>query len=1383
MPLRGGRPSFSHPLMDRNPLYYFRQLPFWVQTQILTVATAAVVGFGLKYDWTVALVVAAWIVGIVVVLGGFYAALRYFNARRATAFGGEINQQNTLTPRAISDPAKQARLDDLRRNFNGGLARFQAVGKDLYKLPWYVIVGEPGAGKTEAIRHSGVGFPPGMQDELQGVGGTINMNWWFTNQAVILDTAGRLLFEEVEPGSTNEWREFLDLLKKYRPNCPVNGLFLALPADSLIREGTADLERKAGRIARQLEVIQRQFDLRFPVFVVITKCDLLNGFREFFENLDDPSAKNQMIGWSNPDPLDTPFRTELIDAHIETSLARLRRRRLALLADPVALAGAQARRLDEVDRLYALPQSLALLAPRLRRYLEIIFTANEWSAKPLFLRGIYFTSSLREGSALDQELAEAIGVGVDQLPEGRAWDREETYFLRDVFLEKGFREKGLVTRASNTRQLLRKRQALVFGAGFAAVALLALVSIFAQGALQRSIARQGGYWLRAADGWQEGNRWQPALSPGTVPEAKAAYAADAPVGPGERANTHLLFNSGDETLTQFQADLRELAATPLEVSWIFRPLASFGVGIDDDRRRAQRVVFEDSVEKPLLDAARARMVAGPPGPPAEEDGALLALVRFEAAVARKAPVDGDGGEHWNERFLAPLLPYASGKTPGDDTRPLASIASWTYSRDGSREAWAPEWLSGGANLGANKPIAAGLDRLAARVRRTIQDQATRVAQLGELADLAKAFRDKETELHAAVTSREALEKIDVRVFTISGFRDELAPASGTLKDAKGALDRKVAEMEGNPNLYEKAFLLRASYERGVRELGACEEQVRALLAECEPFAPHATGDRVNGVIDQMYGNQATAARAAVDAFNKTPRNALFTGAAEKLRPLLPEIETARTQNAPDAPTLKTWQEFDTNFLEPYTDGRRLYAVRWDEYLAADSVGPAGNGYASSLPLIGAGWKPLQEIFARTAAMRADVNAYQRGLKERYGVIVGYILNRVERFHGLQFPQAYLAQVRGQGEVAGQVPDDLHDRAGPQRAHARATRRGRAGVAPDRGRPAIARARAAAVAQRGDGGAQRLRAQARALAGGGAIAHARRRHARGGGRHAALGRDAAAAFERVLQRAGNLALHRTARRHVPPRPTGDRRRARTHPQRRARRRAVGPVRNAGPLPLPFLQDGGRSHRRGPQLRGQLHGGAHDPGAVRHGAAGGRVVGRAGVTGRATHALGAAPIPDAAAIAQRMAHARQPGDRRLTLKRANDDERVFRTVPARRRARQRLAAAAGRGRGQGAAASGVRGGVRQASRLGRPPRRHQPANRNAGAGAAGPIRRGDRRPAQRRGLGQSARRGAPARVRARLPVAARGRGGDAGGAGCGVRPTARAGGATRWCCARR
>ncbi len=145
---------------------------------------------------------------LLAVITGIYFAWKAFNQKQQNKqFGGDISQHSSATPRGVSDPGQRARLDDMRKKFQSGIEAYKSRGKDLYKLPWYAIVGEPGSGKTEAVRHSNVGFPPGMQDEFQGVGGTINMNWWFTNHAVLLDTAGRLMFEEVKPGETSEWKD------------------------------------------------------------------------------------------------------------------------------------------------------------------------------------------------------------------------------------------------------------------------------------------------------------------------------------------------------------------------------------------------------------------------------------------------------------------------------------------------------------------------------------------------------------------------------------------------------------------------------------------------------------------------------------------------------------------------------------------------------------------------------------------------------------------------------------------------------------------------------------------------------------------------------------------------------------------------------------------------------------------------------------------------------------------------------------------------------------------------------------------------------------------------------------------------------------------------
>ena len=67
-------------------------------------------------------------------------------------------------------------------------------GDFLYDLPWYVMIGPPGSGKTTALVNSGLKFPlshGATPAAIAGVGGTRYCDWWFTEDAVLIDTAGR----------------------------------------------------------------------------------------------------------------------------------------------------------------------------------------------------------------------------------------------------------------------------------------------------------------------------------------------------------------------------------------------------------------------------------------------------------------------------------------------------------------------------------------------------------------------------------------------------------------------------------------------------------------------------------------------------------------------------------------------------------------------------------------------------------------------------------------------------------------------------------------------------------------------------------------------------------------------------------------------------------------------------------------------------------------------------------------------------------------------------------------------------------------------------------------------------------------------------------------
>ncbi len=160
-------------------------------------------------------------------------------------------------------------------------------GTYLYDLPWYVIIGPPGAGKTTALTNSGIEFPlAGAGDGVvEGFGGTRYCDWWFAEDAILIDTAGRYTTQDSDQVADKaSWTSFLDLLKRSRPKQPINGVILAFSVEDMMVAGEGAIAAHAETVRKRLAEVHETLKIDFPVYVLFTKADLISGFREYFSS-------------------------------------------------------------------------------------------------------------------------------------------------------------------------------------------------------------------------------------------------------------------------------------------------------------------------------------------------------------------------------------------------------------------------------------------------------------------------------------------------------------------------------------------------------------------------------------------------------------------------------------------------------------------------------------------------------------------------------------------------------------------------------------------------------------------------------------------------------------------------------------------------------------------------------------------------------------------------------------------------------------------------------------------------------------------------------------------------------------------------------------------
>ncbi len=436
-------------------------LRFWIVVGVLCVFLAIYFGLPMTGSTFFSKV---WVrVGIILLI--LVPILTYYIIR----FIRNRRRANDLEEALINEPVGDGEV--LSERFEEALDKLKKTGGKnyLYELPWYVIIGPPGAGKTTALRYSGIEFPGQdlLPDQGHGFGGTKNVDWWFAEDAVLIDTAGRYVMQESDAGADEaSWTAFLDLLKRGRPDQPINGVILAFSVEDMLTGTPESLEHHAKTVRERLGEIHETLRIDFPVYVLFTKADLIAGFREYFSSFSESRRK---LVWGHT--FQTKDRRAQTHAQVGEEFDALVQR----LSDEVV--DRMTEEPDDTNRIaiFGLPGQMAMMRDNIEEFLRRVFEPTRYDTNAI-LRGFYFTSGTQEGTPIDQVLGAMSrdGEGAGFQPAFMS-GKGKSYFLNDLLSKVVFAERDWV---NFDRRAVRRRSVL----RTLAMSLILLVTVGAMGA-------------------------------------------------------------------------------------------------------------------------------------------------------------------------------------------------------------------------------------------------------------------------------------------------------------------------------------------------------------------------------------------------------------------------------------------------------------------------------------------------------------------------------------------------------------------------------------------------------------------------------------------------------------------------------------------------------------------------------------------------------------------------------------------------------------------------------------------------------------------------------------------------------------------------------------
>jgi len=357
------------------------------------------------------------LIGIIGVISGLVFLRRYLLRSNEKKFVKRVIAQEG-DPIFVSTKDSSLLINDLEDQWEKAIqtlysSKLSKGQNPIYALPWILVIGESGAGKTSLIKNSRLSSAVTDVEVSAQYSGTKNCDWWFFEDAVILDIAGRYSIPLEEKRDNAEWERFLSLLSKYRKEEPLNGLVVTISAQRLLENDKNLIQADALSIRKKIDQLMVSIGAKFPVYLMITQMDHIYGFVDFCEALPE-ELQTQAMGYVN-EPLSQDWQ-EVIAKGFDS----LKQKVTALQLLSIEHSS------EHVKEILLFSKEFERIVAPLKDFSKIIFGDNPYQKIPM-IRGIYFSSALSDSDNNSKFLSDFNLIKNKPKPSNKA------YFITDFF--------------------------------------------------------------------------------------------------------------------------------------------------------------------------------------------------------------------------------------------------------------------------------------------------------------------------------------------------------------------------------------------------------------------------------------------------------------------------------------------------------------------------------------------------------------------------------------------------------------------------------------------------------------------------------------------------------------------------------------------------------------------------------------------------------------------------------------------------------------------------------------------------------------------------------------------------------------------------------------